>query len=74
MSTTVYLVMDQHGMQHRVYFAKLEDAQAYRDRCIQPPIITFPKSGKTVTGGTPSFAIIPFPIWDSLAEFDEERE
>lgn len=60
-TVTVYLVMDQHGLNHRVYFAHLEDAQAYAERCCTP---TMPNQSPN------SYIVVPIPVWASLAARD----
>lgn len=65
MTQTVYLVMDQHGLNHRVHFAQLADARAYADRCMVP---------RGPNWKPDSYIVVPTVVWDSLAERDEAPE
>jgi hypothetical protein len=66
MSTTVYLVMDQHGLQHRRYFAQLADAQAYGER-----LRTKPDNVPETRWLPMNTIVVPTVVWDSLTECDE---
>jgi hypothetical protein len=64
-STTVYAVYDQHGMNTQAFFANVEDAQAYAERCRKPPAPNWQPG---------SYIIVPTVVWDSLSERDEAPE
>jgi hypothetical protein len=66
MTQRVYLVMDQHGLNHRVYFADPFEAQAYAERCRQP----MPGPGRMGPSKPNSYIVVPIVVWDSVAERD----
>lgn len=65
MSQTIYLVMDQHGLNHRVYFIHLFEAQAYAERCRAPMY-----GGKLGPSRPNSYIVVPTTVWNSVAERD----
>ena len=58
---TIYLVKNWRELGHTVYFAHLEDAQAYAARC----------SALRRPNQLPnSYHVVPIPVWASLAARD----
>jgi hypothetical protein len=73
MSHTVYLVTDQHGLNHRVYFADLAEASVYAEKCRQTGPPTRPSSYVVVPWAPSrpsSYVVVPTVVWDSVAERD----